>query len=50
MEKAGTLVKKKNPKIQVVTMQKATHILPLEHPQDVADIINNFLINIDHKQ
>ncbi len=50
MEKAGTLVKKKNPKIQVVTMQKATHILPLEHPQDVADIINNFLINIDHRQ
>jgi len=50
MEKAGTLVKKKNPKIQVVTMQKATHILPLEHPQEVADIINNFLINIDHRQ
>ncbi len=50
MEKAGTLVKKKNPKIQVVTIQKATHILPLEHPQEVADIINNFLINIDHRQ
>jgi pimeloyl-ACP methyl ester carboxylesterase len=43
MEKAERLVKKKNPKIQVVTMQKATHILPLEYPQEVADIINNFL-------
>ncbi len=43
MEKAERLVKKKNPKIQVVTMQKATHILPLEYPQEVANIINNFL-------
>lgn len=43
LEKAERLVKKKNPKIQVVTMQKATHILPLEHPQEVANIINNFL-------
>jgi len=50
MKKAETLVKKKNPKIQVVTMQNATHILPLEYPQEVANIINNFLINIDHRQ
>ena len=43
LEKAERLVKKKNPKIQVVTMQNATHILPLEYPQEVANIINNFL-------
>lgn len=43
LEKAERLVKKKNPNIQVVTMQNATHILPLEHPQEVANIINNFL-------
>ena len=43
LEKAERLVKKKNPKIQIVTMQNATHILPLEHPQEVANIINNFL-------
>ncbi len=43
MEKAERLVTKKNPKIQVVTMKNATHILPLEHPQEVANIINNFL-------
>ncbi len=49
MEKAERLVKKKNPKIQVVTMQNATHILPLEYPQEVANIINDFLNNIDHK-
>lgn len=43
LEKSERLVKKKNPKIQVVTMQKATHILPLEYPQEVANIIKNFL-------
>ncbi len=43
LENAAKLVKKKNLKIQVVTMKKATHILPLEHPQEVANIINNFL-------
>lgn len=40
---AAKLVNKKNPKIQIHTMQKATHILPLEHPQEVAEIITNFL-------
>lgn len=40
---ATWLVKKKNPKIQVHTMKNATHILPLEHPQEVADIINDFV-------
>ncbi len=49
MEKAERLVKKKNPKIQVVTMQKATHILPLEHPQEVAGLINNFIFSTDHR-
>jgi len=42
-EKAERLVKKKNPNIQVTTMQKATHILPLEHPQEVAKMIENFV-------
>jgi pimeloyl-ACP methyl ester carboxylesterase len=43
-ENAVRLVMKKNPKIQVHTMQKATHILPLEHPQEVAEIIEKFVI------
>ncbi|WKZ34485.1 MAG: alpha/beta hydrolase [Anaerolineales bacterium] len=41
---AERLVKKRNPKIQVHTINKATHILPLEHPQEVAEIIDNFVI------
>jgi len=40
---AAWLVKRKNPKVQIHTMQKATHILPLEYPQEVAEIITNFL-------
>lgn len=43
MENAARLVMKKNPKIQVHTIQKATHILPLEHPQEVAEIIEKFV-------
>lgn len=40
---AERLVKKKNPNIQVHTMQNATHILPLEYPREVAEIINDFV-------
>lgn len=43
LEKAASFVKKKNPKIKIETMEKATHILPLEHPQEVAERINNFV-------
>ncbi|MBK6791399.1 MAG: alpha/beta hydrolase [Anaerolineales bacterium] len=43
---AERLVKKKNPKIQIHTMEKATHILPLEYPKEVAELIKNFLTTI----
>jgi pimeloyl-ACP methyl ester carboxylesterase len=43
---AERLVKKKNPHIRVHTMQNATHILPLEYPQEVAEIINDFVQKI----
>jgi pimeloyl-ACP methyl ester carboxylesterase len=43
LENAELLVKKKNPKIQIHTMERATHLLPLEHPQKVAEIIVNFV-------
>lgn len=39
---AARLVKKKNPKIQIHTMENATHILPLEYPQEVAELIHEF--------
>jgi pimeloyl-ACP methyl ester carboxylesterase len=40
---AEKLVKKRNPKIEIHTLEKATHILPLEYPKEVAEIITNFL-------
>lgn len=46
LEKTAKLVKKKNPKIQIETMKNTTHILPLEQPQEVAGIINNFSQNL----
>jgi len=43
LEKAANLVKKKNSKIQITTLEKSTHILPLERPQEVFDIMRTFL-------
>jgi pimeloyl-ACP methyl ester carboxylesterase len=43
---AERLVKKKNPHIRVHTMQNATHILPLEYPREVAELINDFVQKI----
>ncbi|GAB4544149.1 MAG: alpha/beta hydrolase [Anaerolineales bacterium] len=40
---AARLVQKKNPRIQVQTLERATHILPLEHPQEIAERIQKFL-------
>ena len=45
---AEKLVKKKNQKIQIHTLEKATHILPLEYPKEVAEIIKDFLTT-DHR-
>lgn len=40
---AERLMKRKNPKIQVHIMQNATHLLPLEHPREAAEIIDKFI-------
>lgn len=48
LRSAEKLVKKKNPKIHIRTLEKATHILPLEYPKEVAEIIKDFL-TMDHK-
>jgi len=46
LENAENLVKKKNPRIQIKTLEKSTHILPLEYPQKVYNIIRAFLTGI----
>lgn len=43
LEEAAMLVKRKQPKVQVETLEQSTHILPLERPQEVFEIMQSFL-------
>ena len=43
---AANLVKQKQPKVKIETLEKSTHILPLEHPQEVFEIMKKFLKEI----
>lgn len=43
LEPAARLVKRKQPRAQVETLDKSTHLLPLERPQEVFDIMQAFL-------
>ena len=38
----GQLVKRKQPKIRVETLEKSTHLLPLERPREVSNLIRSF--------
>jgi pimeloyl-ACP methyl ester carboxylesterase len=46
LPKAAELMKKKNPNLHVKVLEKSTHILPLEHPDMVFDIVENFVKEI----
>jgi len=46
LQKAGELVKSKNPKVQVKTLEKSTHLLSLERPQEVFEMMQEFLKNV----
>lgn len=43
LEGAARLVKKKQPKVKVEALPQSTHLLPLERPQEVFDIMQSFL-------
>jgi pimeloyl-ACP methyl ester carboxylesterase len=43
LEPAARLVKRKQPKARVEALDKSTHLLPLERPQEVFDILQLFL-------
>ena len=47
LEEAATLVKQKQPRVKVETLEKSTHLLPLERPKEVFDIIQSFLKSDD---
>jgi pimeloyl-ACP methyl ester carboxylesterase len=43
LENAARLVKRKQPKVRVEALPLSTHLLPLERPQEVFDIMQSFL-------
>jgi pimeloyl-ACP methyl ester carboxylesterase len=43
LENAARFVKRKQPKARIETLEKSTHILPLERPQEVFYLIQSFL-------
>jgi pimeloyl-ACP methyl ester carboxylesterase len=42
-EEAANLIKRKQPKARIETLENSTHLLPLEHPKIVFDIMQSFL-------
>jgi pimeloyl-ACP methyl ester carboxylesterase len=46
MQKAADLVQRKQPTARLVTLDKSTHLLPLERPREVFDIMQSFLNEI----
>ncbi|MBL8099416.1 MAG: alpha/beta hydrolase [Anaerolineales bacterium] len=45
LENAEKLIKKKSPEIRFEVLEKATHIFPLEYPQEVFEKINKFIVS-----
>jgi pimeloyl-ACP methyl ester carboxylesterase len=43
LEGAAKFIKWKQPRVRVETLDKSTHLLPLERPQDVFDMVQSFL-------
>ena len=43
LENAARLVKQKQPKVRMEALENSTHILPLERPKEVFDIMQSFL-------
>jgi pimeloyl-ACP methyl ester carboxylesterase len=46
-EATSRSIKKRNPRIRVITLEKSTHLLPLEKPQKVFDITQAFLEEVE---
>jgi pimeloyl-ACP methyl ester carboxylesterase len=42
-EQAANLVKRKQPNARVETVEKSTHLLPLERPKEVFENMQSFL-------
>ena len=42
-EESANLIRRKQPKARIETLEKSTHLLPLEHPKEVFNTIQSFL-------
>jgi pimeloyl-ACP methyl ester carboxylesterase len=49
-EESAKMVKRKQPRAKLETLEKSTHLLPLERPKEVFDIMQSFLSDIDVPQ
>ena len=47
LEDAAKFVKRRQPKAHVETLDKSTHLLPLERPREVFDIMQSFLRSLE---
>ena len=47
LEKAANLVKRKQPTARVEALEKSTHLLPLERPDEVFDLMQSFLKSLE---
>lgn len=43
LENAANFIKRKQPKARAETLERSTHLLPMERPQEVFDIVQSFL-------
>jgi len=46
LRNAAKMVKQKQPQAQVEVLEKSTHLLPLEHPREVFDMLQSFLTDL----
>jgi pimeloyl-ACP methyl ester carboxylesterase len=47
LEAAAKLVKQKQPKVRVAALDKSTHLLPLERPKEVFEIMQSYLKSLE---
>lgn len=47
LDGAAKLVKRKQPKVRVEALEKSTHLLPLERPKEVFEIMQSFLKSLE---
>ncbi|HET6821374.1 MAG TPA: alpha/beta hydrolase [Anaerolineales bacterium] len=47
LENTAKLVQRKQPRMRLETLEKSTHLLPLERPREVFDIMQSFLITLE---